>query len=80
MKKALATHHREKVKLNDAASLLLGIYQQRDKPAFRMMALAALHAIGDAQTMQTLNQIVQDEQSDRVRRITLAALHDHYHR
>ena len=74
------THYGEKVNLNDAALLLLDIYQRHDHLAFRMMALAALHAIGDAGAMQKLNQIVKEEQSDRVRHITIAALHDHYHR
>ena len=75
-----ATHHGEKVKLNDAAPTLLTIYQHHDQVAFRMMALAALHAIGDESTMQRLNQIVEQEASDRVRHVTVAALHDHYHR
>ena len=75
-----ATHHGEKVKLNDAAPTLLAIYQHHDQVAFRMMALAALHAIGDEDAMQTLNRIVEDEASDRVRHVTAAALHDHYYR
>ncbi len=75
-----ATHHGEKVKLNDAAARLLGIYQHHDQEAFRIMALAALHAIGDESTMQKLQRIVEEEASDRVRHVTVAALHDHYYR
>ena len=75
-----ATRHGEKVKLNDAASILLAVYQHHDQVAFRMMALAALHAIGDEDAMQTLNRAVEEEASDRVRHVTVAALHDHYHR
>ena len=75
-----AVHHREKVKLNDAAAKLLEVYRKHEQVAFRMMALAALHAIGDEDAMQKLNQIVRSETSDRVRRVTVAALHDHYYR
>ena len=75
-----ATHHREKVQLNDAAPRLLDVYRKHEQAAFRMMALAALHAIGDEGAMQQLNRVVEREPSDRVRRATLAALNDHYHR
>ena len=49
-------------------------------PTPRETILAALHAIGEESTMQTLNQIVRGEASDRVRHVTVAVLHDHYHR
>ncbi len=75
-----ATHHGEKVKLNDAAARLLGIYRNHDQVTYRIMALAALHAIGDESAMQQLNQIVEDEASNRVRHVAIAALHDHYYR
>lgn len=74
-----ATQHREKVTLNDAAPKLLEVYLKHERVAFRMMALAALHAIGDEDAMQTLNQVVRQEASERVRHVTVAALHDHYH-
>jgi Na+-transporting methylmalonyl-CoA/oxaloacetate decarboxylase gamma subunit len=67
------------VNLNDAAPKLLEVYLKHERVAFRMMALAALHAIGDEDAMQTLNQVVRQEASERVRRVTVAALHDHYH-
>ena len=75
-----ATRYREKVRLNDAAPKLLDIYRKHERVGFRMMALAALHAIGDEDAMQKLNRMVEAETSDRVRRVTVAALHDHYYR
>ena len=75
-----ATHHREKVKLDDAVPHLLAIYQHHEHTEFRMMALVALHAIGNEDAMRQLNQFVKAESSDRVRHVTLAALQDHYHR
>ena len=75
-----ATHHGEKVKLSDAVPALLAVYRNHDQVAVRIMALAALHAIGDEGAMQQLYRIVEDETSDRVRHVTTAALQDHYHR
>lgn len=75
-----ASHYREKVNLKDAAPRLLDIYEQHDQEAYRMMALVALHAIGDSGTMRKLNQAVKDEASDKIRHVTIAALHDYYNR
>ena len=75
-----ATHHGTKVKLGDAAPALLAVYQHHDQVSFRIMALAALHAIGDEDAMQTLNRIVAEEASAKVRHVTVAALYDHYYR
>ncbi len=74
-----ATHHRKKVKLNDAAPRLLDVYRNHEQEAFRIMALAALHAIADEAAMQKLYGALPYEHSNRVRRLTVAALNDHYH-
>ena len=74
-----ATHHRDKVKLDDAAPRLLEIYLHHEQEEYRVMALAALHAIGERETMRKLTQVYEDQPSERLRRITLAALNDHYH-
>lgn len=75
-----ATHFGEQVQLNDAAPLLVTLYRQHGRAEMRLMALAALHAIGDAETMATLYQHLRkgQEEDDRVRRLTVAAVNDHY--
>jgi len=57
------------VKLRDAGPHLLGIYRRHEHVEFRMMALAALHAIGDEDAMQQRNRFVREEPSDRVRHV-----------
>lgn len=61
-----------------ATGKLFKIYRHDRNEAHRIMALAALHAIGDAYTMERLREHVADEESERVRRYTLLALADYY--
>ena len=75
-----ATHHSDKVKLDRVAPRLLEVYRERDAVGYRMMAVAALHAIGNEGSMQQLNQIVANETEGMVRNVTIAALNDHYGR
>ena len=42
------------------------------------MALSALHAIGDAYGMQRLRELVNNEPSEKIRRLTHRALADYY--
>lgn len=73
-----ATHHRDKVLLNDASPKLMAIYLEHEQAATRTMALAALHAIGDAEAMAKLRRHVPTEQNAWLKRRTIAALNDHY--
>lgn len=73
-----ATHYRAQVKLNDAAPKLIEIYRWHPEREFRLMALAALHAIGDERAMETLGELLRREPNGPVRRLTVAALNDHY--
>ncbi len=74
-----AHQHREKVNLNDAAPKLLTIYRDHERVEFRMMAMAALHAIAEEGTMRSLRQLVREEPAGTVRNMTVAALNAHYH-
>ena len=74
----LSTFYREKVNFGRAASPLLEFYLFDRNEQHRIMALAGLHAIGKTDGMAHLAQRVQLERSPRVRRLTLAALADHY--
>ena len=73
-----ATNHPNKVKLSDAVPALLNIYKNHRDEQYRLMALAALDAIGDPRGMRRLSVMVKDEPSERVRRITYASLNDYY--
>ena len=73
-----ATHFGERVQLRDATPQLLEIYRKHERVEFRMLALSALHAIGDAHAMEKLQRLVREEPPGRVRKLTVAALAAHY--
>jgi len=73
-----ATHYGKDVDFKRATTELYNIYRFDKKEAHRIMALAALHAIGRENTMRILSQHVRWERSPRVRRLTKAALVDYY--
>lgn len=75
----VANHPRHNLDLRPAIAGLKRIYEQRRHEEHRMMALVALHAIGDAESMSYLAEQVQHgEPSDRVRRLTYAILADYF--
>ena len=73
-----ATHYGKDVDFKRATTELYNIYRFDKNEARRIMALAALHAIGRENTMRILSQHVRWERSPRVRRLTKAALVDYY--
>ncbi len=72
-----ATHYGDRVDFARAVPRLLRIYETDATEGYRIMALTALHAIGDAGAMQYLREALRWERSERVRRLTLAALADY---
>lgn len=75
----IANHPRHNVNLRPAISGLQRIYERGRREEYRLMALVALHAIGDADSMSYLAEQVQHwERSDRVRKLTYAILADYY--
>ena len=56
---------------------LLSIYRWDRDRAHRMMALAALHAVGDDYGMTRLAELAATERSHAVRKLTFAAVADH---
>ena len=73
-----ATHFRKQVKLKDASSLLMGIYEMHPDEDYRIMALAAMSAISDHGSMAQLKEKLAAEESERVKRLTIAALVSYY--
>jgi hypothetical protein len=74
----LSFYYRDKVNLDRAARPLLDTYILDRDEQHRILALAALHALGHHDAMAHLAQRVRLEGSPRVRRLTVAALADHY--
>lgn len=67
---------------SDALPTLLDIYKNDESEQCRLMAVAALHAIGDESAMQDLRHAVEldfgNDASMRLELVTLAALADFY--
>jgi hypothetical protein len=76
----LSTVHGDEYDFSAAVPRILDFYENGEDEAFRIMALSALHAIGDAGAMRRLQARVADEPSKRVRLLTLAALKAYYDR
>lgn len=74
----LSVHYRDRVNFERASTSLLETYIHDRDTQHRMMALAAMHAIGDYDTMAHLSQRVRLEASPRVRHVTLAAVADYF--
>ena len=75
----IATQYQDKVAFRKVVSPLLNVYIFDKNKNRRLMALSALHAIGDNYGMQRLRELVNDEPSEQVRRLTRRALNDFYH-
>ncbi|MFT5144618.1 MAG: hypothetical protein ACI80V_002863 [Rhodothermales bacterium] len=72
-----ATHHRDRLDIRSAATALTEVYRAHPEPAFRMMALAALNAIGDTAGMEEVLRSYREQSSETVRNMSVAALREH---
>ncbi|MBT8400914.1 MAG: HEAT repeat domain-containing protein [Rhodothermia bacterium] len=64
--------------LTNAVPTLLRTFKEDDDERCQLMALAALHAIGNADAMQEVRSHVMRQESPQVQLVTLAALMEHY--
>ena len=76
----IAIYHSEKVTFKKVIAPVLDIYLSDKDDRYRIMALAALRAIGNPYSMQRLREAVRKERSPRVLRLTLATLNEFYER
>lgn len=74
----IASLHGDKITFEKVVSPLLNVYIFDKDANYRLMALAALHAIGDPYGMQRLRELANDDSSERVRRLTHRALANYY--
>lgn len=76
----LTLYHGDKINLQRASLPLMYRYIFDSDENDRILALAGMHAIGHRDTMARLSQRVRLEGSDRVRRLTVAAVRDYFDR
>jgi len=74
----LNLHYGDKINFQRASLPLMDRYIFESDENRRILALAAMHAIGHRDTMARLSQRVRLEGSDRVRRLTVAAVRDYF--
>ena len=73
-----AANHKEKVKLNDAIPSLVVVLRNHQDDGIRLMAVAALEAIGTRGAMVELKKAADVESSPRIKRIAYAAVGDYF--
>lgn len=75
----LASLYDNAINLEPTVPYLLDIYERHRDEQVRIMALMALHTVGEPGSMAALDQLVQQgELSERVRALTLAALAEYH--
>jgi hypothetical protein len=74
----LSTHYPEQADFDRVLVELYDTYRFDRSEDKQIMALTALHAIGDEQVMRQLAQHVRWERNERLRRLTMAALVDYF--
>ncbi len=74
----LAAHYPEHADFNRALVALYDTYRFDRNEGKQVMALAALHAIGDEQVMRKLAQHAPWETNERLRKLTIAAVNDYF--
>lgn len=74
------TYYPEQAHFRKAAPKLLNMYQFSRDESHRVLAVAALNAVGDHASMQYLSQIVSRERHPLVRQVAIATLVDYQKR
>lgn len=64
-----ATHHKRDVNLRRALPSLIDVYADHEEEGMRIMALAAIDAIGDPRAERRVREIAEDDASERTRRL-----------
>ncbi len=70
--------HSDKLDLRAASPKLLEIYKHCQDTGYRMLALSALHAVGGEEQLREAFRIARAEDSERIFKMTRAALADLY--
>ena len=67
-------NHSNRIDLTSSAPVLLDVYLYNKSEEMRIMALAALVMIGDAQSLETAEQLLYRQRSERVQNFSVLAL------
>ena len=73
-----ASNHKDKVKLQDALPSLLSVFKHNEDEQIRIMAVSAIHAIGNRGALIELKKAADLETSPRVQRIAYAAVNNYF--
>jgi hypothetical protein len=73
-----AENYDEFVNFDEAAYEIMGRFEISEDVEERLLALAALSAIGEKMTIERLSVVAGSEKSARVRGVAAAVLHAHY--
>ena len=73
-----ANNYSDKVDFTDLTPEIMTMYETETLEAKRTLALVALSAIGNEQTMLRLFDLVKNERSKRIHDLTLAVLAEYY--
>ncbi len=72
-----AENYDEFVNFDEAAYEIMGLFEMSEDVDERLLALAALSAIGENMTMERLSVVAASERSARVRGVAAAVIHAH---
>ncbi len=72
------THFPDAMDLERTAPRLLRIYLRHPEASIRLLAISALHAVSEPETMERLSQIIRHEESELTRHVGTAAVADFY--
>jgi hypothetical protein len=72
-----AENFSDQTNFDEAANEIMGQFEMTDHVGERLLALAALNAIGESRTIDRLARIAEAEASPRVRTVTAAVLKAH---
>ena len=73
-----AENYDEFVNFEEAAFEIMGRFEESQDVQERLLALAALSAIGESMTIERLSVVAASEKSARVRGVAAAVIHGHY--
>ncbi|MEM1125904.1 MAG: hypothetical protein AAGI71_04580 [Bacteroidota bacterium] len=73
-----SANHSDKVNLDGTVPVLLRMYDGSADEKHRVLALAAIDAIGSNSAMEYLAQQVETERSEKVQRMMVAMLNNHF--
>ena len=73
-----ASHHADKMDLRPAVPAIFDMYKHHELEGMRIMAVVAMHAIGDRHGMEQVQRYARQQPEGPARHIAMLALADYY--